>query len=202
MVAGYNLTEGKPPFHPKYLAALWLYGMANRVRSSRMLESACHNRIDFRWLMEGQTPDHSTICGFVKRHRKSLKNLLKATLDVALGADLLQVNHIAVDGSKVEASAGKDSMKGRPTLEKKLKEIEGAVDQSIGEWDENEARDAGMPEAPWTPRRRMLSGQPRDGRRSSRRHSRPWRSASSNTRSLEHEKAPLRQPRRLTPTPG
>jgi transposase len=102
-------------------------------------------------LMEGQTPDHSTICGFVKRHRKSLKNLLKATLDVAIEADLLKVSHIAVDGSKVEASAGKDSMKGRPALEKKLQEIEGAVDQSIVEWDENEAKDAGKPEAPWTP---------------------------------------------------
>jgi transposase len=151
MASRYVLSEGKPPFHPKYLSSLWLYGMMNRLRSSRVLESACHNRIDVRWLMEGQTPDHSTICGFVARHRRDLKKLLKATLEVAVGSELLKVQHLAVDGSKVEANAGKDSMRGRPALEKKLKEIEEAVEKSLKEWEENEARDAGSPEAPWTP---------------------------------------------------
>src|SRR5215510_12322994 len=50
----YKLTEGRPPFHPRVLAGLWLYGMLNHIRSSRRLEMACHNRIDFMWLMESE----------------------------------------------------------------------------------------------------------------------------------------------------
>ena len=64
----YHLLDGKPPYHPKCLASLYLYGMMDGIRSSRKLEAACKNRIDVIWLMEGQCPDHSTIAGFVKRH--------------------------------------------------------------------------------------------------------------------------------------
>ena len=28
----YVLLEGKPPYHPQYLAGLYLYGMMNRIR--------------------------------------------------------------------------------------------------------------------------------------------------------------------------
>lgn len=38
----YVLSEGKPPYHPRDLAGLHLYGMPNRIRSSRQLEAACH----------------------------------------------------------------------------------------------------------------------------------------------------------------
>ncbi len=40
------LNRGKPPYHPRYVAALYLYGMLHRLRSSRQLEDACHARLD------------------------------------------------------------------------------------------------------------------------------------------------------------
>jgi transposase len=159
MARGYHLDDGRPPFHPKTLGGLWLYGMANRIRSSRQLEMACHNRIDFRWLMEGQTPDHATICGFVKRHKKDLKELLKATLSVAIQADLLKVRHLAVDGSKVEANASNRSMKKQGALNANLKQVESAIEKLTKEWEENEQQEAGLGEAPWTPKRAGLSRQ-------------------------------------------
>jgi transposase len=41
------------------LAGLHLYGLLSRLRSSRQVEIACHNRIDVLWLMSGQKPDHA-----------------------------------------------------------------------------------------------------------------------------------------------
>ena len=55
----YVLLEGKPPQNPRYMAGLYLYGMMNRLRSSRQLESACYNRIDVdgavSWDKEGRS---------------------------------------------------------------------------------------------------------------------------------------------------
>ena len=56
MEASYVLQRGQPPYHPRDLTALYLYGMLHRIRSSRQLETACHSRLDVIWLMQGQTP--------------------------------------------------------------------------------------------------------------------------------------------------
>jgi transposase len=49
----YDRMAGQPPYHPRELSKLYLYGLLSRRRSSRMLEMACHNRIDVIWLMSG-----------------------------------------------------------------------------------------------------------------------------------------------------
>lgn len=141
----YNLHEGKPPYHPKVLAALWVYGVCCKFRSSRELEDACHNRIDFRWLMEEETPDHSTICEFVKRHNRDLKALLCASLDVGRGSGLLTSRCIAVDGTKVEANASRHSMKSRVAIKRRIVSPAAEAEYTMNEWDAAEVRDEGEP---------------------------------------------------------
>ncbi len=77
METEYALDVGRPPFHPRCLTALYLYGVMNGVRSSRKLEAACWNRLDVIWLMEGQHPDHDTMSTFVTRHGKTLRRLFR-----------------------------------------------------------------------------------------------------------------------------
>ena len=73
--AGYDLTRGQPPIHPRVLASVILYGLLTRIRSSRVLEEALGVRLDFRWLTEGRTIDHTTLSTFRKQHPEALKNL-------------------------------------------------------------------------------------------------------------------------------
>ncbi len=73
----YGLVAGQPPIHPKILAGALLYGLTHGVRSSRRLEWACAHAVDFLWLVEGRTIDHSTFCEFRTRFRKELKDLKK-----------------------------------------------------------------------------------------------------------------------------
>jgi len=119
----YVLVKGKPPYHPRDLAGLYLYGMLNRNRSSRQLESACYNRLDVIWLMEGQTPDHSTIADFVKVHGKHLRNVFRDVLKIASEAGLIKLGHVAVDGTKIEADAGRKSVHKKETLSGKRSAI-------------------------------------------------------------------------------
>lgn len=152
MEQGYVLNRGKPPYHPQSLAALYLYGMLHRLRSSRQLEDACHARLDVIWLMRGQTPDHSTIAGFVTKHGKTLRKLFRDALQVLIGAQLVTLSHVAIDGSKVEADAGKNSVRG----EDKIRSWQAHLDEKIAalerEWAENEKREASLfgQSNPWT----------------------------------------------------
>jgi transposase len=144
----YVLVEGRPPFAPADLTGLYLYGMLNGIRSSRQLEGACYNRLDVIWLMQGQTPDHCTIAGFVSRHGKHLKKLFRQTIQVALSAGLVKLGHVSVDGTKIEADAGKGSVKSQSWLEAEkakmeleLDKLEGTAGELEKEWSANEGRE-------------------------------------------------------------
>src|ERR1035437_4650790 len=60
----YSGVAGQPAIHPRVMAAAILYGLTVGVRTSRKLEAACLNRLDFLWLVEGRTIDHSTFAKF------------------------------------------------------------------------------------------------------------------------------------------
>ena len=149
----YDLREGQPPYHPRDLAGLYLYGMLNRKRSSRQLESACYNQLDVIWLLSGQRPDHSTIAAFVSEHGKMLKQLFGDVLAVGIRAGLVKLEHVAVDGSKIEADAGRESVR----KEEKIRSWLGHLDEKIAalqaEWERNEQQEATLfgDRAPWSP---------------------------------------------------
>ncbi|MCP4589190.1 MAG: transposase [bacterium] len=42
--------QDNPPNHPKIMAGVILYGLSHGIRSSRRLEWACANAVDFMWL--------------------------------------------------------------------------------------------------------------------------------------------------------
>ena len=152
MEQAYTLNLGQPPYHPRDLAALYLYGMLHRLRSSRQLEDACHSRLDVIWLLRGQTPDHSTIADFVRQHGVALRRLFRDTLGVLIEAKLVKLSHVAIDGSKVEADAGKSSVRG----EEKIRSWQRHLDEQIAalerEWAQNEKREASLfgQSNPWT----------------------------------------------------
>ena len=149
----YVLLEGKPPYHPRDLSGLYIYGTLNRLRSSRQLESACWNRLDVIWLMSGQRPDHSTVAAFVKDHGKSLRKLFRDVLQVAVRAGLVKLEHVAIDGTKIEADAGKGSVHKGETITRELARVDAQVAALEQEWAENEARETSLfgGAVPWSP---------------------------------------------------
>jgi len=151
----YDLTAGQPPYHPRHLAGLYLFGMLNKLRSSRQLEAACYNRLDVIWLMHNQHPDHATIAAFVAENGPRLRALYKDVLKVALEAGLATLEHVAYDGTKVGADAGKNSIHTQATLAAQLVALETEVKVAEAEWEANEQREAPLlgDQAPWAPPR-------------------------------------------------
>ncbi len=100
----YVLINGQPPIHPSILVGVILYGQLKRIRTSRALEDALQVRMDFRWLAEGRTIDHSTIAKFRTAHPDRLREVF-----VQLGLIAEQMGHLTLvtlgyDGTRLRAS--------------------------------------------------------------------------------------------------
>lgn len=100
----YDGRLGQPPIHPRVLAGALLYGLLTRIRSSRVLEEALQVRMDFRWLVEGRSIDHTTLSEFRRRHGAALKNLFVQIGMIARKLGFLSLERLAFDGTRVRAN--------------------------------------------------------------------------------------------------
>jgi transposase len=105
--ASYKVARGAPPYHPKLLLKLLLYGYAVGIFSSRRLERAAQELVPCRYLTADQQPDHWTISEFRRRHLGVMRELFGQVLEVCQEAGLLKLGHVALDGTKVKANASK-----------------------------------------------------------------------------------------------
>lgn len=127
--AAYNEERGHPPYDPRMMTALLLYGYSQGVCSSRRLERACEERVDFMAVTGMAKPDHSRINEFRRRHREALKGLFVQVLGLCREAGLAKMGHVSLDGTKVKANASRHAAMSYGRMleaEKKLKEeVEG-----------------------------------------------------------------------------
>lgn len=121
--AQYHGGRGRPPIHPRVLAGAWLYGLLQRIRSSRALEESLVVRLDFRWLVEGRTIDHTTLSEFRRRHPDSLKDLFVQVGLVARELGLLSLVQLAYDGTQVRANSRRSGTRSPAELRELREEL-------------------------------------------------------------------------------
>lgn len=97
--------RGYPPYHPKMMTGILLYGYCNGIASSRKLAKHCEEDIAFRVLAANSQPDFRTISDFRKRHLEALQHLFVEILALCRKAGLVKFGHIALDGTKIKANA-------------------------------------------------------------------------------------------------
>ncbi|REJ71615.1 MAG: IS1182 family transposase [Planctomycetota bacterium] len=102
--AQYDLRRGQPPIHPRILAGVILYGLLVRIRASRALEEALQVRLDFRWLAEGRSIDHTTLSEFRRKNAEALKSTFVQIALVAREIGCLPLQTLAFDGTRIRAN--------------------------------------------------------------------------------------------------
>lgn len=102
--AAYDLQRGQPPIHPRVLASAILYGLLNRIRTSRALEEALQVRNDFRWLVQGESIDHTTLSSFRQKNSATLKDLFVQIVLVARQLGHLPLASLGFDGTRIRAN--------------------------------------------------------------------------------------------------
>ena len=120
-------TAGRPATDPKILLALWLYATLEGVGSARALDQLCTRHIAYRWLCGGVGVNHNILAEFRAESGALLDRLLTQSLTALIAAGLVTLEEAAIDGTKVRASASKDSLSGAGRLSR----IEAAVGERI-----------------------------------------------------------------------
>lgn len=100
--------EGTPGYHPKMLLKVMLYAYMTNVYSSRKIELALRENINFMWLTSMTVVDHNTINRFRSNKLKdSFKEIFKQVVLMLASEGLVDLKQIYTDGTKIEAQAGR-----------------------------------------------------------------------------------------------
>jgi transposase len=99
--------RGQPPYHPRMMTKVLLYGYCVGVFSSRKLQKRLVEDVAFRVLAAGNQPDFRTIADFRKQHLGILEDLFRQVLRLTLETGTMKLGRVVLDGSKVKANASK-----------------------------------------------------------------------------------------------
>ncbi len=105
--ADYEEERGYPPYDPRLMVKLLVYGYANGVVSSRKLERASYRDVAVRMLCADQHPDYRSIARFRARHLEALGELFVQALRLCKQANLVGLATLALDGTKLRANASR-----------------------------------------------------------------------------------------------
>ena len=108
ILAHYEKEErGQPPYHPRMMVKVLLYGYCRGVRSSRKIAQRLEEDVAFKVLAANNCPDFRTISDFRRIHLERLKKLFVQVLRLCQEAGLVKLGYVALDGTKVNANASK-----------------------------------------------------------------------------------------------
>lgn len=140
----YDGGRGQPPDPPRVLAKVLLYAMSRRIRSSRQIEYAVGHSVDFMWLVERRTFDHSTLCKFRTKFGKELKGLFRQLGRLALTMGVVRLNQIAFDGTRVRANNARRETLTAAGMEERLKQLDQELETYLRECADNDQADEAL----------------------------------------------------------
>ena len=129
----YTGRRGQPPIHPRLMAGCILYGLMRKIRSSRELEDATRERVDFMWFLERRTIDHATFAAFRKDFGKELKDLNRqiGRLVCERYADALL--RLVLDGTRLRANSDRHGTRTAATLDKLVTACVAELDRKLAQ---------------------------------------------------------------------
>jgi len=125
-------TRGQPPFEPRMMTKLLVYGYCVGVYSTRKIQQRVMEDIAFRVLAAGNEPDFRTIADFRKIHLEVLKGLFEQVLKMALDLGAMKLGRVALDGSKVKANDSKHKAMSYDRMGEQEKAIREQVNKDAG----------------------------------------------------------------------
>jgi transposase len=125
--AAYEEERGFPPYDPRLMVKLLIYGYASGVMSSRKLERATYRDVAVRMLCADQHPDYRSIARFRARHLEALAELFVQALRLCRKAKLVGLGTLAVDGTKLRANASRHKAMSYERMVSKEAELEAEI---------------------------------------------------------------------------
>lgn len=131
--------EGRPPYDPRSLYKLYIYGSDNGIKSSRKLEKSCKVNVEVKWMLGGVEPDFRTISDFRKDNIDSLKKIFREFNKRISGA--VDWGFASIDGSKFGACNSKSNNFTKNKLDDRIKWLNGHIDEYLRILDDADRQD-------------------------------------------------------------
>lgn len=90
----------------------------------REIERRCQTDVAFRWLSAKTAPDYRSVSRFGRRHLAALDDLFAQVLVLCANAGLIKLGRVALDVTKLDASASKHTTLSSRRLVKRIPELE------------------------------------------------------------------------------
>lgn len=141
--------EGRPPYAPKGMYKLYIYGSRKGIRASRKLSESCKVNLEVKWLVGGIEPDFRTISDFRKDNIDSLKKIFHEFNRRISGG--VEWGFASIDRSKFLANNSKDNNFTKNKLDDRIKWLNAHTDEylrRLKEMDEQEEFDEAPEDLP------------------------------------------------------
>jgi transposase len=111
---------GRPGWEPRLLIAVWLYGLMRGVSSARELARETGYEPGLQWLTGMQEINHHSLSDLRVNQGAALDELFSQVLGVMHRHELITLERVTQDGTKVRANVDKSTMGRRDALERHL----------------------------------------------------------------------------------
>lgn len=132
---------GRPPYDPRDLLKLYLYGYLNEVRSSRRLERECSRNLELMWLLRRLAPDFKTIADFRRDNGAAIVGACRTFVLFCRDQGLFTARLVALDGSKFRAAASAKRIMGRREIAEETVRLDRRIADYLAALDATDARE-------------------------------------------------------------
>jgi transposase len=144
--SSYNEKDGRgmAAYAPAMMVRVLLYGYSTGIYSSRKIQAKTYDDVAFRFLAADEHPDHSTLAEFRKRHLEALAGLFTQALQLCAKAGLVNLGHVAVDGTKIKANASKHKAMSYGRMSETEQRLKQEVEALLKQAEETDAAEDAM----------------------------------------------------------
>jgi len=141
-----SAVEGRPGYDPRDMLKLYIYGYANKIRSSRRLQREAGRNVELMWLLRKIVPDFRCIADFRKNNAAAIKNVFRAFVKLCDKAKLLSHETVVIDGSKFRAVNADQKAYVRQNVSVMLQQADERIEKYMRLLDESDEKET-RPEA-------------------------------------------------------
>ena len=115
--------QGGDSYAPDMMLALWFYAYSNGITSTRKLEELYRYDTRYIYMSANLKPDHTTLSRFRQAHLDLISEYFVQIVLFAQESGITDLNHIAIDGTKIKASANAKHSYKEDQLKQKIEAI-------------------------------------------------------------------------------
>lgn len=133
-------VAGRSARDPRLLISVWIYAYMDGTASAREIARQCQYHPAYQWLTAATSISAHSLSDFRVAHAEALKDLTTQVLALLAQEGLVDLDQVTQDGTKVRASAGADTFRREPTIQRhleqarqRLEELERQPDEELSE---------------------------------------------------------------------